>query len=246
MKETEIKYLSGLFDADGWVMVRNSNGYLHLDVGIEQAESTDRYGKYINNLPNKIGGNVSHRKREDNWAPTNTWKIGARADLEKLLPRLIKHCVIKGKHLQRMLDLYRLMKSVKIDDATYEVFKEYCQESRSDSGPVKPKNHPTWAWLAGYLDGDGYYMLRKRVKQTECRVGVVAHNDDRETLEWLQRAFGGVIKGRKDCNACEWVRNLGPRDKSFALEFLTKLVRFHPMKKWKIEQILAFHSTRND
>ena len=89
-------------------------------------------------------------------------------------------------------------------------------------------------------------MMRKRPKQTECRVGVVAHDDDLGTLLWLQKSFGGTVKNRKDCKAHEWVRNLGPRDRSFAVKFLTKMVRFHPMKKWKIEQILNFHSTRND
>ena len=246
MKETEIKYLSGFFDADGWACFVYNSGYLHLEVGIEQAESTDRDGAYINSLKNKLGGSVSHRQREATWSPTNTWRLCVRSDLEKLLPRLIKHCVIKGKHLQRLLAVYRDMKGVKIDRELFEVYQEYCQESRSDSGPVKPKNHPTWAWLAGYLDGDGYYMMRKRPRQTECRVGVVAHEDDVETLMWLKESFGGVVKDRKDCRAYEWVRNIGPRDKSFAVNFLTKIVRFHPMKKWKIEQILNFHSTRND
>lgn len=241
-KETEIKYLSGLFDADGWVSFTNNQGYLHLTLGIEQAEGTDREGKYLKWLGTQCG-TVTSRQRGD-WKPTNTWLVRKRADIEMLVPRLVKHCHTKGRHLQFMLDTYRSMKGVKISPEDYLVWKERERESRLDSGPIKPKNFPTGAWLAGFMDGDGYYIMRNRPKQTEIRMGVHTGKQDLPTLEFLQQALGGTIKDRG--TTVEWVRNLGPRDKSFCQRLLKQLVRYSPMKKWKIERILEFHSTRND
>ena len=242
-KETEIKYLAGLFDADGWIIFVNRGGYLHLEAGIEQAETTDRDGKYIKWLC-EMCGTYSTRERREGWARTHTWRIAARKDLEMLLPRLVKHCHTKGRHLNFMLEPYREMKAVPISDEEFLAYQEAARESRDKAGPLKPKNHPTWAWLAGFLDGDGYYMIRKRPKQTEIRVGVHTGKQDLPTLEFLQKALGGVIKDRG--NTVEWVRNLGPRDRAFCQNLLRRLLRYNPMKKWKMERILEFHSTRND
>lgn len=241
-KETEIKYLAGLFDADGWVRFVNNHGYLHLELGIEQAEGTDRNGSYLKWL-HTMGGTLSHRKRGD-WTPTNTWKVHKRAELEMLIPRLIKHCHTKGRHLAWMLETYRRYKGIRLSDEQIEFYQISATRSREDAGPLKPKNFPTGAWLAGFLDGDGYYMIRERPKQTEIRMGVHTGKQDLPTLEFLQKSLGGTIKDRGE--TVEWVRNLGPRDKVFCQRLLRKLLRYNPMKKWKMERILEFHSTRND
>ena len=143
-----------------------------------------------------------------------------------------------------MLETYRRHKGVKLEDDQIASYQLSAAKSREDSGPLKPKNFPTGAWLAGFLDGDGYYMIRERPKQTEVRMGVHTGKQDLPTLEFLQKAFGGKIKDRG--NTVEWVRNLGPRDRAFCQRLLRKLLRYNPMKKWKMERILEFHSTRND
>lgn len=242
-KETEIKYFAGLFDADGWVSFTYNSGYLHLELGIEQSESTDREGKYLKWLSTH-GGYLSSRKRCETWSKTSTWKISKRSELEMLIPRLVKHCHTKGKHLHFMLETYRNMKGKKISKEEFKEFQDDARVSRSNSGPLKPKNHPTGAWIAGFMDGDGYYMLRNRPKQTEIRMGVHTGKQDLPTLKFLQKALGGKIKDRG--TTVEWVRNLGPRDKVFCQNLLRKLIRYNPMKKWKMERILEFHSTRND
>lgn len=241
-KETEIKYLAGLFDADGWVSFVNSNGYLHLELGIEQAEGTDRNGSYLKWL-HTMGGSLSHRQRGD-WTPTNTWRVRKRSELEMLVPRLIKHCHTKGRHLDWMFETYRRHKGIRLSSDQIECYKLSAKESRKQVGPVKPKNFPTGAWLAGFLDGDGYYMIRKRPKQTEVRMGVHTGKQDLPTLEFLQKSLGGTIKDRG--STVEWVRNLGPQDRAFCQRLLRKLLRYNPMKKWKMERILEFHSARND
>lgn len=229
--EQESKYLAGLLDADGNLCLVNNNGYLHIVLSLSMSESIDRDGKFAKYLSSKVG-KLQTRRRKDTWATQNEWVVRKRSDLEKLLPHVIKHMVVKGASWQKMLELYRSKP------------KEFDLEKlRSDclvTGPVKPKNHPSWPWVAGYIDGDGWYLKRKRPRQVEMHVGVVSNTT--EGLELLQKAFGGVIK--PDRGYYRWIKNLGPRDKKFALMFLRKMVNHSRLKKWKIEQLLSTYSQR--
>lgn len=236
--ETEKKYLAGLLDADGCLYFTVSNGYLALRLHLSASESIDREGKYIKYLGSKVG-NVYTRKRDENWAVQNEWVVGARSDLEKLLPHITKHMVVKGAKWQWMLETSRKFKGKPISQ---EEMLELRREALSKKGPIKPKNHPTWAWVAGYLDGDGWYMMRKRPKQIEMQVGAVTNMDELEGVELLHKAFGGILKD--DRGHKRWIRNLGPRDKDFAVKFLKKMVVHSRLKKWKIEQLLHTHSQR--
>jgi hypothetical protein len=127
----------------------------------------------------------------------------------------------------------------------FRVLAQASKESRKlNVGPIKPKNHPTWAWLAGYLDGDGCYSFRTS-KNKNMRLSVTAHITDVSVLEFLQRSFGGTIKknSRTDSVRVYWL-GLGPSKRSFALRFLPKLVKHSRLKKHKIEQMIAFHRQR--
>jgi hypothetical protein len=129
-----------------------------------------------------------------------------------------------------------------------EQLKELSKHSRRlKVGPLRAKNHPTWAWLAGWLDGDGYYTMRysKSDNYTAMRVGGVAHINDAAVLEFIRDAFGGSIKPHGQSENCMvWYRSLGVRDASFALSFLGKVVRHSRLKRHKIEQMIHFHRQR--
>ena len=47
-----------------------------------------------------------------------------------------------------------------IEPSFEEYLKVESKKSRSNAGPIKDKKHPTWAWVSGYLDGDGHYSKR--------------------------------------------------------------------------------------
>lgn len=231
--EIESKYLAGLLDADGCLHFSNNNGYLALTLSLSLSESIDREGKFSKYLESKVG-KLYTRKREDTWATQNEWVVRKRSDLELLLPHIIKHMVVKGAKWQRMLEIFR--------SKPKEFDLEQLRKEVEISGPLKPKNHPTWGWIAGYIDGDGWYLKRERRNQIEMHVGVVSHANHVEGLMLLQKAFGGVVK--EDRGHYRWIKNLGPRDEKFALMFLKKMVNHSQLKKWKIEQLLSTYSQR--
>jgi hypothetical protein len=251
--ETEVKYLAGLIDADGSIGFEFNRNRVYLALSLCSASSIDKHG-YVKNLPNTTGAGTACEKetRNPKWAPITVWKVMAKNDIERLLPRLIKHLVIKGKHFQRMFDQYKKVHGNVVSDIEIDQLKLFAKLSREDAGPVKPKKHPTWAWIAGYLDGDGCYMYQKSpsMKTPIMLVQATAHKNDLVGLELLYKAFGGRLQNRGvSCeHIYDWKHALGSSNQQFALRFLTKVLQHSRLKKHKIEQLLAVcHSrTRTD
>lgn len=243
MNETEIKYLAGLIDADGSFGFEFNKSKVYLRMYLTAADSIDRSG-YVYNLPETTGfGTSCYKARKKGWSKVSVWTVGSRRDVEMLFPRLIKHLVIKGKHCQRMLDMWRKYRGESLSDTEIDQLKQFQRISREDVGPVKAKKHPTWAWVSGYLDGDGSFIFKQPPSQKSPRllVQATAHENDIVGLELLYKAFGGTLNNRgKVAHIWDWKHSLGPSNFSFALKFLPKVLRHIKFKKHKIEQMLAY------
>ena len=250
MNESLVKYLAGLLDADGCLSLDSHKGYddmvrISLKLSLVAADVIDHHG-FVASLPELTGMGKTHRTYDK----YTSWTVCNRNDLEMLLPRLVKHMVIKAKHWQWLLEFWRDWRSQEKGQKcmTLDEWKilqeEYKESRRTRVGPLKPKNHPAWAWLAGYLDGDGCYSFRTS-KNNNTRLSVTAHINDVSVLEFLQKAFGGTIKNNsRSENIKVWWRGLGPTHSSFALRFLTKLVNHSRLKKHRLEQMISYHRQR--
>lgn len=243
MIESEVKYLAGLLDADGslsFKFCKSSSGktfcYLILSLtGVKYIDKKD----YILSLSDYGGSSIEYVNDSSNMA--NKWHVQDRTTLNKILPRITKHMVIKGKHWDRLFSAYTELKGKDISDKT-ELLKAFSSESRKDTGPLKAKKHPTWAWIAGYLDGDGCYTFSQKQRRNTLHVGAISHYNDVQGLELLQKAFGGTIYPQQPDNTVLWRKGLGKSHKSFAKMFLNKVLRHSKLKKHKIERMLAFHN----
>lgn len=253
MNESLIKYLSGLLDADGSLSFSfgvyqraEDTFFLGLCLSLSSSDSVDR-GGFIDELPNMTGMGTVYRYGKQK--QFKVWKVHKRSDLERLLPRIIKHMVVKGKHWKWILETWRKQRGAWFSSEDRRHLVDASRKSRiENAGSVKPKNHPTWAWLAGYLDGDGWYRLKyQKPPQNywQIHVGVVAHNNDIDVLHFIQRAFGGLITNQgQSPHVSIWKRNLGVKDASFALRFLPNLAKHSRLKRRKIDQIIAHHRQR--
>lgn len=255
MNEELVKYLSGLLDADGSVSFNFNNpnkdksAYtLSLRIDLASSSAIDLHG-FVATLPELTGfGSFS---RDGDRMQFTKWTVTSRADLEMLVPRLVKHMVVKGKHLQRMFDKWKEKRGKLISVAECDELRIFSKESRYKAGPLKPKNHPAWSWLAGYLDGNGSIRSTrskcgsykgKQYYRWQTAVQAACHIGDAEVLNFIQKAHGGYIKPHSKSKHCMvWERSLGKNDRSFALAFLANLVSHSRLKKHKIEQLIAFH-----
>lgn len=236
--ESEIKYLAGLLDADGCLSFHFNNSKLYLEMSLAASESIDKHG-YIDTLAGRLG-NLAIRQypNNPNWSPSHQWRVTSRRDLNLILPRVMKHMVIKGSHWNRMFEKYNSLKGLSVSE---DELKEFSKTSRKDVGPIKPKTHPTWAWVAGYLDGDGCYLQKKCKKSNVLRIDAVSHIDDRIGIDLLVKAFGGSLY--YEGNYVRWRRSAGPRSSSFVVPFLKKVHKHSRLKRHKIERMLAFHNS---
>lgn len=253
MNESLIKYLAGLMDSDGSlsfqfrVWKKDADIYfLGLTLSIASSDAIDQHG-FIDRLPELTGMGGVYRYGKD--GRYKAWKVHKSSSLEMVLPRLIKHMVVKGKHWQWMLDTWRKQRAVWYSSFMREELSLASKKSRiENAGPAKPKNHPTWAWLAGYLDGDGWYRYRYQkppANYWQIFVGAVAHENDIAVLKFLQNAFGGNIFAHgQSANVKTWRRNLGAKDASFALRFLPKIAKHSRLKRHQIDQIIHHHRQR--
>lgn len=244
MKETEAKYLAGLSDADASLSFHFQGNRLYLEYQLAAAETVDKQG-YVRKLPDMLGyGYVTSRVASGNML--YFYRVTNKTDLEKFLPHLIKHMVIKGEHWAWLLEVRRKVAGQLLSTEQIVALREASKESRKRAGGLKPRVHPTWAWVAGYLDGDGCYKFRnatnkRGVDWKDMSISCTSHENDRVGLDLLQKAFGGKVYLLKNKPHCIWHRNLGKRDSSFALKFLSKVVNHSRLKKWKIEQMISFH-----
>lgn len=255
LNESLVKYLAGLLDADGTISFDfrnesrdNGRATIGLKVGIAGSDSVDVHG-FIESLPTVTGH--GHVTRHGNNKQYVYWMVTSRRDLEMIVPRLLKHMCVKARHMRRMLEKWRELRGISLSKDDCERLREFSKQSRYDSGPLKPKNHPAFAWCAGYLDGNGHYQfsvsnsgkITKAGRETRSmRVSACCHKGDADVLNFLMKAFGGQIKKHNlSDNAMIWSRNIGPSQRSFALTFLGKMARFSKLKKHRIEQMIAFH-----
>lgn len=256
MNESLIKYLAGLLDADGSLSFafkhdqnREGRYFVGLTMHLASSVAVDKKG-FVDTLTKQSGmGTLSYSGEKGQF---KTWCISKRADLEMLLPRLVKHMVIKAQHWQWMLDVWR---NARVNGKTLslterEAMTQAAKESRRlNRGPLKPKNHPTWAWLAGYLDGDGCYAYRSNVyngyRQWTIKVSAVAHINDIGVLEFLLRSFGGRIADQgQSPNVKIWERSLGYQNRSFALRFLPHVAKHSRLKRHTIDAMIHHHRQR--
>jgi hypothetical protein len=250
--ETEIKYLAGILDADGSLFFHfkkyKDRFNVSLKLVLQQSESIDKNGKFIKSLNEKCGFIQTIELDNPNWSNANRLTITSNKELNMLLPRLLKHMVVKARHWDRLFSKYNSIYGKSVTEDEKNKLKEFSLASRKDVGPLKPKNHPTWAWIAGFIDGDGCYYMRTRKKGKgiwkELIVQVVSSDDDKTVLEFLHKNLGGHLKNNSYENTHLWTRNLGIKDRSFAIKFLRKMVRHSKLKKHKIESMLQYHLQR--
>lgn len=258
MDESLVKYLAGLLDADGSMSFnfkrdqnRQDRYFVGLTLNLSSSVAVDKKC-FVDTLPALTGfGSVSYYGANRQF---KTWTVAKRAELEMLVPRLVKHMVIKARHWQWLFETWRELRGAYGENACSgekrQSLTEASKKSRNERvGPLKPKNHPTWGWLAGYIDGDGTYHYRRYTvngyTQWSIFVSVVAHTNDISALHFLEKAFGGSIQDQSAGANCKvWRRSLGYQNRSFAERFLPKLAKHSRLKREKIEEILSHHQQR--
>ena len=252
ISESFVKWLAGLVDSDGSISFfqeRNIKyGYylLRLTLQIGSSDAFDKEHRMLDYIRNTTWmGTIKTDKRVINGKVYKTWCVLKTSEIEALLPRLIKHLVVKGRHALTLFDTWKRLKGDHLSEEDIESLRLFSKQSRAIAGPVKSKNHPSFAWTAGFCDGDACFNIQYRKDRPTplMSIEIIQHKNDYVGIELLQKAFGGKISKKKE-HLLIWRRNLGLESSSFTNFLLPKLLRYSTIKKHRIEQILHFHSQR--
>jgi len=245
------KYLAGLIDADGCFSIYYSKqrtgtykAYCFFSIGltedIDLVESLHKYygvGKFKRHI--KKGKEISY------------W-LCASNDTKILTNRIAKHLRIKGTHLDNLLWLQEELKGVPLSEDNIAELKEFSKCSRANSRWLKHPKHLSWAWIAGYLDGDGHYRFRENRKVWDKRfnrytlhnnlvVSAVAGDTDKFILDKLSIDLGGTVN--YSAGYPKWTMGLGKATEARALHFLKNMRKYCCMsRKYSIiDRMVLFH-----
>ena len=168
------------------------------------------------------------------------WKVANKDELEKFLPHVIKHMVIKGKHFQRMLEKRRDLAGVNLSQEQVDALRQFAKSSRKDTGATRYKKNASPAWLAGYIDGDGY--LRHSDKEHWLKIHV--QTSDVVAVELIQNTYGGKIYPTTKENIKEFRLNFGASFYGTANKVLKAIIPHLRIKRHDAEMILHWHKQR--
>lgn len=254
------KYLAGYLDADGCMSItfRPYNGYYtpSLTFHFQQSLSVDPDGSLVKAIKEFYNiGAINYRDlvgQETSSSSVVVWTMGT-SDFLKLFSLVGKHLRIKGTHWENLIWLYNELKLFRLSETNIEELRDFSKCSRKNSKWLKHPKHLSYAWLAGYLDGDGHYRFRQRRKyfkredkfcnSNELSIHLSCDINDKHIVSKLVEDFGGSTHLHKQGHLV-WVRSLGKNSYSFAVPFLKMLRKFSCLEKkyLVIDNMLQFHS----
>lgn len=240
--ETLNKYVAGFVDADGAISFhfnKTVDGFFRigLQFGITQIDNRGRGFKLLQDLRDAYDvGSITDVKDKNQ----KYWKVAGKNDLEKFLPHIIKHMVIKGKHFQRMLEKRRELSGVDLTQDQVDELRRFAKESRADTGSTRYKKNASPAWLAGYIDGDGYLRCSGREHWLKIHV----QKSDACSVELIQRTYGGKIYDTAKENIKEFRLNFGASFYGIATKVLKAIIPHLRLKRHDAEMILYWHKQR--
>lgn len=250
------KYLAGLIDSDGSFHLYFSKDRVgeyrtYCFLNVHQSDRNDPQHEMMIALRSFYDiGVLSFFTREEN-SPMCVWKLASK-ETKKLTNLIKKHLRIKGTHLDNLLWLQDELKGVPLREEHIEELKEFSKCSRRNSRWSKHPKHPSWAWLAGYLAGDGHFRCRLNRQVFDKRnnrlsyhnqlyIQVASHMSDKFLLDFLALHLGGSVSTSRGYP--KWTKGLGKSSENSALPLLKQLRKYMCMRKKYviIERMIEFH-----
>lgn len=185
--ETEKAYFAGFFDADGSVIINQSYNYCYANVYFRQ-QACDK--SILDKIAAPFSTKVHIQKRGASLS------FGSK-DTIPFLSAVIPYLRIKRVEAQVALAFWLRY----LTEDNREEFSGKCREclfnlrkSERLLGDFDPTLETTYAYLAGYFDGDGSIMIRKSEYSFYPLISFVAGEGCSSQLEALSKLFGGRVR----------------------------------------------------
>ncbi len=209
------KYVAGLMDTDGCCGFEFTAGHAYVRMGISQAATVDSDFRMLRALHKHYGiGHLTYGYQEND-VSNCSWRLSTK-DAQKLYGLIGKHMRVKQSHFKNILEHPR--------EGSREELIEFSKKSRRESCWLKRPKHLSYAYVAGLIDGDGCYRIRRKGGSVVSMCVKVAMQED-FILHKLQEDFNGSINHHSEGMLC-WRRGLGKGHIKFSLPFLHKMAQY--------------------
>jgi len=233
--ESVNKYCAGLFDGDGSIFLGiDKDGYISISFEICGDGRVPKVEETLLFLHDHY--DIGYISRRTNGMMT--WHVGAD-NAVSLFNRIKKHSVVKARHGERLIELRRQYRQGRT--ISKETLKRFLRWSRQSTGSLKFKNHFNWAWLAGYIDSDGYVGYKQEV-YTGLRFGC-NYKKDREALDLIARSTGRTYRYSERDGCIRLDIHMSKDTHATAQKYLPRLLPHLRIKKWQVEQLLNYVKT---
>lgn len=254
------KYLAGLIDADGsfflyFLKGRSGETYTpYCFFSLSLSESSDKDFILLKALRDFYNlGKVTVQLRDG--VRVGHWHLASR-ETRILSNKILKHLRLKAKHLDNLLWVQEELRGVKLSEENVEELKDFSKCSRINSTWLKEPKHPSWTWLAGFLDGDGHYRCRVNRKvfvkrdgqfrnHNQLVISATSCDSDRSILDFISNHIGGSVKYSSGYPT--WTMGLGRSSEKRSLPFLKQMRKYSCLRlKYSIiEDMIKFHEDKS-
>jgi len=181
------KYLAGFIDADGYLSIRARKG-ARPDMEVSVAQRSDFITPLVE-LRDMFGGVIREKYSGEHF------ELQMRCGpATKCAERFKKYMVLKQHQATQYLDMVFDAPILRTDGEVAE-FRQKVKAVKKKPNPDK-RNFPPRKWMAGYIDGDGCFAVKKCKKTGYAYpfLIILAAENYTPGIELIQKAFGGAIR----------------------------------------------------
>lgn len=237
------KFVAGLFDADGYISFDFCRNKIQLQCGIGLIDENLIYSLQKHY---KIGTIIVTDGKLASHSTFYKWVMRSK-ESKKFFNLIGKHLRIKATHFRNLVNIHTELEEETLQEDMISSLKEISKESRKNSKWLRHPKHPSYAWVSGYLAGDGHFEFKKGTKRNPrevvARASSVCHKDDCFIQYFLKTAFGGSVTTSHGGDHYIWRVSLGRGSAKFAVDFLKKLRLYMCMERKfiVIDDLIKFH-----
>jgi hypothetical protein len=181
------EYLAGFVDADGHLSVRARAG-ARPDLEFSLSQSASRAAVLLY-APGLFGGIIRPK-----FGGAHFELCLRSGPARRAIERLKSYLVLKRVHAEMFLGLVNRGVVLKNRDDVRAV-RQRVQEIRKCGATLQP-SYPSGEWMAGYVDGDGSFVVKvcKKTRYAYPSLTILAASNYLVGIMLLRRVFGGQIQ----------------------------------------------------
>jgi len=237
MRDKHYAYLAAAIDGDGCFMAYIAHWkqqvWYRVHLSVNSVET-----KLPKVLVNWFGGSYKPRERSHyNNGRIYEWKMIAKQNVRSTIEGMLPFLVLKKQQALLALQFLDLPRGCPEERERIVREIQALNQLETSSGSLDDFGKMKWPYLAGLMDTEGTFAVRKDFRENYVHYGIWARlaNTNRHVMDWLDKNFGAATI--EDSNALYWPL---PYDRKGKEQFLLNLLPYLTTKKEQAKILLEY------